>query len=90
MIELRDVTKRYEKNIAVRNLFLSVNEGEVCTLIGPSGCGKSTTIKLINRMLDPENGEGRVQQIEAMMKVLKDQQEARRLEENGKKGKRGK
>jgi osmoprotectant transport system ATP-binding protein len=61
MIELRDVTKRYEKNIAVSNLFLSVNEGEVCTLIGPSGCGKSTTIKLINRMLEPENGEIRVQ-----------------------------
>jgi len=57
MIELANVTKRYENNIAVRNLFLSVNEGEVCTLIGPSGCGKSTTIKLINRMLDPENGE---------------------------------
>ncbi len=61
MIELSDVTKRYEKNIAVRNLFLTVNEGEVCTLIGPSGCGKSTTIKLINRMLEPEKGEIRVQ-----------------------------
>ena len=46
--------------------------------------------KTIIKKLDPENGEWRVQQLEAMMKVLNDQQEARRLEENGKKGKRGK
>ena len=57
MIELRDITKKYGEFTAVRNLSFSVETGEVCVLIGPSGCGKSTTLKLINRMLEPTNGE---------------------------------
>jgi osmoprotectant transport system ATP-binding protein len=61
MIELKDVTKKYGEYIALNDLTFSVPGGEVCTLIGPSGCGKSTTIKLVNRMLEPEKGEIYVQ-----------------------------
>jgi len=57
VIELRSVTKKYGDQAAVMDLTLTVSEGEVCILIGPSGCGKSTTIKLVNRMLEPESGE---------------------------------
>jgi len=56
MIELRSVTKKYGDRSAVKDLTLRVTGGEVCVLIGPSGCGKSTTIKLVNRMLEPDEG----------------------------------
>jgi osmoprotectant transport system ATP-binding protein len=32
------------------------SEGEVCVLIGPSGCGKTTTMRIINRMIEPDAG----------------------------------
>jgi osmoprotectant transport system ATP-binding protein len=57
MIELRSLTKRYGDFTAVRSVSFEVREGEVCVLIGPSGCGKSTTLKLINRMLEPSDGD---------------------------------
>ena len=57
MIELRHVTKKYGDFKAVDNISFRVAQGEVCVLIGPSGCGKSTTLKMINRMLEPDIGE---------------------------------
>lgn len=57
MIELREVTKRYDGVTAVDALSFTVETGELCVLIGPSGCGKSTTLKLINRMIEPSDGE---------------------------------
>jgi osmoprotectant transport system ATP-binding protein len=57
MIELRHVTKKYGDFKAVDDLSFLVDKGEVCVLIGPSGCGKSTTLKMINRMLEPDIGE---------------------------------
>ena len=58
MIELTDLTKRYAGTArpAVDRLTLSVPEGEVCVLIGPSGCGKTTTMRMINRMIEPDGG----------------------------------
>jgi len=57
MIELKNVTKKYGDFTAVDDISFIVAKGEVCVLIGPSGCGKSTTLKMINRMLEPNNGE---------------------------------
>ncbi len=57
MIELKNVTKKYGDFTAVDGISFIVAKGEVCVLIGPSGCGKSTTLKMINRMLEPNNGE---------------------------------
>ncbi|UCB44397.1 MAG: ATP-binding cassette domain-containing protein, partial [Spirochaetota bacterium] len=56
MIELIDITKKYGEFTAVDDISLKVQQGEVCVLLGPSGCGKSTTLKIINRMLEPSNG----------------------------------
>jgi osmoprotectant transport system ATP-binding protein len=41
---------------AVDELSLTVNTGEICVLIGPSGCGKTTTMRMINRMVEPDSG----------------------------------
>jgi len=58
MIEIRGLVKRFEgtAHAAVDHLTLTVPEGDVCVLIGPSGCGKTTTMRIINRMIEPDAG----------------------------------
>ena len=56
MIEFKSVSKRYGENYAVREVDLSIAEGELVVLIGPSGCGKTTTLKMVNRLIEPTSG----------------------------------
>lgn len=56
MIELRELTKRYGDFTAVREVSLTVAEGELVVLLGASGSGKTTTLKMINRLIDPTSG----------------------------------
>ena len=56
MLEISNVTKRYESFTAVKNLSFFVDHGEVLALIGPNGAGKSTTIKMICGLLNPDKG----------------------------------
>ena len=58
MIEIRDLVKQFAgaARPAVDHLTLTIPEGEVCVLIGPSGCGKTTTMRMINRMIEPDGG----------------------------------
>ncbi|QJQ98968.1 MULTISPECIES: ABC transporter ATP-binding protein [Halomonas] len=58
MIELSEVTKRFGTETAVERLSLRVERGELCALVGTSGCGKSTTLRMINRLI--EHDEGRI------------------------------
>jgi osmoprotectant transport system ATP-binding protein len=62
MIEIRDLVKHFAgaARPAIDHLTMTVPEGEVCVLIGPSGCGKTTTMRVINRMIDPDGGTIRV------------------------------
>jgi osmoprotectant transport system ATP-binding protein len=57
MIRLEHVTKSYDGTLAVDDFSLEVAKGEVCVLIGPSGCGKTTTLRLINRLVEPDSGK---------------------------------
>jgi osmoprotectant transport system ATP-binding protein len=57
VIRLENVSKQFAGGSnAVRNLTLDIADGETCVLIGPSGCGKTTTLRMINRLLDPDGG----------------------------------
>jgi osmoprotectant transport system ATP-binding protein len=57
MIRLRGVSKTYaDGTVAVQELDLDVERGELVCLVGPSGCGKSTTLKMINRLVEPSTG----------------------------------
>ena len=48
---------KVSKKIAgIENLSFEVQEGEILVLLGTSGCGKSTTLKMINRLIDPDEG----------------------------------
>jgi ABC-type Fe3+/spermidine/putrescine transport system ATPase subunit len=57
VLELRDVTKRFGAAAAVDHLSLSVQAGEVFTLLGPSGCGKSTTLRMVAGLERPDEGQ---------------------------------
>ena len=57
MIELKNVTRRFGETVAVDNINLTIETGEVCVLVGSSGCGKSTTLRMINRLLPHSEGE---------------------------------
>ncbi|HEY3179837.1 MAG TPA: ABC transporter ATP-binding protein [Casimicrobiaceae bacterium] len=58
MITLTALSKRFANGAApaVDALSLDIGEGEICVLIGPSGCGKTTTMRMINRMVEPDSG----------------------------------
>lgn len=55
-IRLRGVTKKYEGRFAVNDLSLDIEGGELLILIGPSGSGKTTTLRMINRLIEPDSG----------------------------------
>lgn len=57
MIEVRDLRKSFGSTQAVRSLSFSVPTGHTLVLLGPSGCGKTTTLRMLNRLLEPDAGE---------------------------------
>lgn len=60
MIQLENVSKRYTHNYnnqkAVDNISFTIKEGETIVLLGTSGCGKTTTLRMINRLTEPTEG----------------------------------
>jgi osmoprotectant transport system ATP-binding protein len=61
VIELLSVSKTYQNGaVAVRDVSLRVERGTIACLIGTSGCGKTTTLRMINRLVEPTEGEIRV------------------------------
>ncbi|WP_316832099.1 ABC transporter ATP-binding protein [Pedobacter aquatilis] len=61
MIILESLTKSYGAQKALDEVSLEVNEGETLILLGTSGCGKTTTLKMINRLLSPDEGKVSIQ-----------------------------
>lgn len=57
MIELKNLTKKFNSFTAVDNLNLTINTGEFFGLLGPNGAGKTTTISLMSTLLLPTSGE---------------------------------
>ena len=58
MIEVRNVSKTFPGNIqAVTDVSFHVAKGDILVLVGLSGCGKTTTLKMINRLIEPDSGD---------------------------------
>ena len=62
VIEIEHLSKRFAGSAApaVADLSLTIGASEICVLIGPSGCGKTTTMRMINRMIEPDSGRIRI------------------------------
>ncbi|MFK9117757.1 betaine/proline/choline family ABC transporter ATP-binding protein [Peribacillus frigoritolerans] len=57
MLKIENVSKIYKGGKkAVKNISLDIKKGEFICFIGPSGCGKTTTMKMINRLIEPSEG----------------------------------
>lgn len=56
MIEVKNVTKKYGKVVAVDNINFKINDGEIIGLLGPNGAGKSTTMNMITGYIEPTEG----------------------------------
>ena len=56
MIQLQNVSKRYGNATAVNNISFTVQQGETLVLLGTSGCGKTTTLRMVNRLTEPSQG----------------------------------
>jgi ABC-2 type transport system ATP-binding protein len=56
-VNLQNVTKRYNEIVAVNNINLTINTGEIFALLGPNGSGKSTTLKMLMGLVQPTEGD---------------------------------
>ncbi|MCX6782042.1 MAG: ATP-binding cassette domain-containing protein [Candidatus Magasanikbacteria bacterium] len=56
MIEVKNLTKKFDDFVAVDNISFQVKEGEIFAFLGPNGAGKSTTIKMLTTLLAPTTG----------------------------------
>lgn len=57
LLETRDLTVCYDSILALNDVSLSVDEGEIVAIIGPNGAGKSTVLKAICGLLKPKSGK---------------------------------
>lgn len=56
IIEIKNLSKRFKKLVAVNNLNLNVYKGDVFGFLGPNGAGKSTTIRMLLTLIKPTSG----------------------------------
>ena len=56
MISAKNLKVGYEEKIIIDDLSITINKGEVVSIIGPNGCGKSTLLKTLSRMIKPVSG----------------------------------
>ncbi|MDD3792637.1 MAG: ABC transporter ATP-binding protein [Candidatus Bathyarchaeota archaeon] len=59
-VEFQNTTKQYDEILAVDNIDLKINTGEIFALLGPNGSGKSTTLKMIMGLVQPTSGSVQV------------------------------
>jgi ABC-2 type transport system ATP-binding protein len=59
-IEIANLTKKYGRKVALRDLNLTVRRGEVFGFLGPNGAGKTTTVKILLGLVRPDAGQARI------------------------------
>ncbi|MBB6502432.1 ABC transporter ATP-binding protein [Pedobacter cryoconitis] len=56
MIKAENLVRKFGSQVAVNGISFEVKEGENLILLGTSGCGKTTTLRMINRLIEPDSG----------------------------------
>ncbi len=82
IIETRDLTKKYGRQIAVDQLNFSVDEGEIFGFLGPNGAGKTTTLLMLLGLTEPTAGSARVLGVDPTREPIKVKTKIGYLQEN--------
>lgn len=56
MLEVKEISKRYGKKLALNNVSVQFMAGKINGLLGPNGAGKTTLIRIINQIIEPDKG----------------------------------
>lgn len=75
LVETHQLTKKYGNLVAVNNLNLRIDAGDILGFIGPNGAGKTTTIRMLATLLEPTSGTATI----AGHDVVKEPEAVRRL-----------
>lgn len=57
IISLKNITKIYENQTAIKNISFDISKGKIFGLLGPNGAGKTTILRIINQIISPTYGE---------------------------------
>ena len=57
MLEVKNLKKKFDKNIVLKDIDIKIEKGERLAIIGPSGCGKSTFLRCLNMLENPTSGK---------------------------------
>ena len=57
IIRLQDISKKFEDDVILDSINLSIKDKEFMTFLGPSGCGKTTTLRIIAGFLEADSGQ---------------------------------
>src|ERR1700730_2108149 len=60
MIQVQNLTKRFDDLVAVRDISFEVQRGEIFAFLGPNGAGKTTTVNMLTTLLAPTSGQIRI------------------------------
>lgn len=71
VLEIKHLVKRFGDQTVLKDISLTVHEGEVIVVVGPSGCGKSTLLRCINALEEIQGGEVRLNGTEVSKKSRK-------------------
>ena len=83
MLQAIDLSKRYEDGqLALDNLSLDVNEGEIFCLLGANGAGKTTTINLFLNFIEPSSGQALINGIDVTKRPLEAKKHVAYVSEN--------
>jgi ABC-2 type transport system ATP-binding protein len=74
IIQLHDITKKYDDLLAVDHISFEIQSGEIFGLLGPNGAGKTTTIKILTGLARPSSGRASINLIDIIKHPKKSQQ----------------
>lgn len=75
MIETNNLTKKYKEKTAVNDLSLTINKGELFSLLGTNGAGKTTTIKILSTLILPTSGSIKINNLD----IIKDKRKIKEI-----------
>lgn len=82
MLQAKNLTKDYSGNLALNQLNLSINAGDIYCLLGANGAGKSTTINLFLDFIKPSSGSAFIDQMDVSQNPLKTKEKIAYIPEN--------